>query len=206
MSYYELWNVVSQWKRQFTVREFASTFVSPDPHKVLHDMSRKGLLQRAGWGQYQVTSQAQYVKLKHDVSAAYELVKRAGLPHCFTGPDAVFIWTKGGYNADRFFGFYPVMLNVRKADVPGWRRFFRSAQRTVVTAGKPVKQTLFGVFYVLWPVKRLDKAEVAGFSVEPLSDAVKFCQRNIYTYEPALEMLDQMYGLGLGARYSESSA
>jgi hypothetical protein len=33
---------------------------------------------------------------------------------------------------------------------------------------------------------------------------VEFCQRNIYSYEPALEMLDETYKLGLKIRYMET--
>ena len=206
MNYYELWNVMSRWKEDFTVKEFASTFVSPDSNKVLFDMSRKGLVQRIGWGRYRVVPQEDYVKAKADVSKAYELVKKAGLPYVFSGPDAVFFWTKGGYNADRFFGFYPISLTVRKQDLPKWRRFFSSARQSYVVGGSPVRETLFGLFYLLHAADRFRKANVSGVSVEPLKDVVKFCQENIYTYEPALEMLDEMYGLSLGAKYREPSA
>src|SRR2546427_7426607 len=109
MSYYELWNVMSQWKEEFTTKEFASTFVSPDPNKVLHDMSKKGLLEKTSRGRYKVTPQDKYVKAKTEsgIQTAYDTVKKTGLPYAFTGADAVLVWTKGGYNADRFFGFYP---------------------------------------------------------------------------------------------------
>ncbi len=62
------------------------------------------------------------------------------------------------------------------------------------------------MFYLLQTAERLRKTNFSGHGVEPLKDVVKFCQENIYTYEPALEMLDEMYGLGLGAKYKESSA
>ena len=205
MSYYELWNVLSQWKAESTVRQFASTFPSPDHNKVLHDMWKKGLLEKAGWGKYRVTSQQEYVRKKSDISAAYDTVRKAGFPYALTGSDAVFFWTKGGYNADRFFGFYPIFLKVRGEDLRKWQNLLQSIRRKFVVEGKPLGETLFGVFYFLWPVNRLRKAEVAGYSVEPLNDVVKFCKDNIYTYEPALEMLDEMYNLGLGVKYREFS-
>ena len=43
-----------------------------------------------------------------------------------------------------------------------------------------------------------------GFKVIPLDETIEFCRRNIYSYEPALEMLDEMYGLRLGAKYREA--
>jgi len=42
-----------------------------------------------------------------------------------------------------------------------------------------------------------------GFKVIPLDETIEFCRRNIYSYEPALEMVDEMYGLRLGAKYRE---
>src|SRR3972149_1616894 len=126
MSYHELWNVLWNWKKQFTAREFSSVFVSPDPNKVLHDMARKGLLSKVGWGQYKVNSPEEYLAKKVNISEAYELVKQAGLIYAFTGPDAVFFWTKGGHQVDRFFGFYPIHMLVRRTDLNRWKKFFKS--------------------------------------------------------------------------------
>ncbi len=205
MSYFELWNVLSQWKGEFTTREFASTFASPDPNKVLHDMVKKGLLEKIGWGRYKVTAQGEYVRMKSDIPAAYERIRTAGLPYVLSGVDAVFLWTRGGYNVDRFFGFYPISLKVRREDLPKWQSFFRSAGQRFVVEGRRVEETLFGVFYLLRPVGRLRRDEVEGYGVEPLKDVVRFCRDNVYAYEPALEMLDEMYNLGLGVKYRESS-
>ena len=204
MAYYELWNVLWNWKRQFTAREFSSTFVSPDPNKVLHDMARKGLLERAGWGRYKVNSPEEYLAKKVNISEGYELVKRVGLKYAFTGPDAVFFWTKGGYQVDRFFGFYPIHVLVRRTDVNRWKRFFRSVGKRCWVKDAPVKQTLFGVFYVLYPRIDFDVERAEGFNVTPLKETVDFCMQNVYSYEPALEMLDETYGLGLRIRYKEA--
>jgi len=204
MSYYELWNVLWNWKKQFTAREFSSVFVSPDPNKVLHDMARKGLLERAGWGRYRVNSPEEYLAKKVNISEGYELVRQVGLKYAFTGPDAVFFWTKGGYQVDRFFGFYPIHVLVRKADLNRWKRFFRSMGKMFWVDGEPVKQTLFGVFYVFYPRVDFGVEQVEGFNVVPLKETVAFCEQNVYSYEPALEMLDEMYGLGLRVRYKEA--
>lgn len=203
MSYYELWNILSQWKEEFTTREFASTFASPDHNKVLHDMSKKGLLEKTDRHKYRVIPQKEYVKMKADIPAAYDAVKISRLPYSFTGPDAVFFWTRGGYNADRFFGFYPVILRVRRGDLRKWQNFFRSRKKKWMIQGKPVKETLYGIFYYLQPVEKLTKTGIEGYSVDRLNDTIKFCKENPYTYEPALEMLDEMYDLGLGFRYRE---
>jgi hypothetical protein len=204
MSYYELWNVLWNWKKEFTVKEFSSVFSSPDPNKVLHDMTRKGLLERSGWGEYKVNSPEQYLAKRMNVRRAYELLNEARMDYALTGPDAVFFWTKGGYQVDRFFGFYPIHLKVKKDDLGKWERFLKSRHQRFHVKDEPVKETLFGLFYMLYPEKDFKTEKVEAFRVDPLKDTTEFCQSKIYSYEPALEMLDEMYGLGLKVEYKEA--
>lgn len=203
MSYYELWNVLFNWKREFTTREFSSVFASPDPNKVLHDMAEKCLLERVGWGKYRVNSPEEYLSKRIDVSEGYELLKKVDMEYALTGPDAVFIWTKGGYQVDRFFGFYPIHLKVKKEDLGKWKKFFNSRKQKFHVEGQPVRETLFGLFYVLYPKGSFEAENVEDFQVDPLKEAVEFCKEKIYSYEPALEMLDEMYNLGLKIEYRE---
>jgi len=193
-----------KWKKKFSAREFSSAFVSPDPNKVLHDMARKKLLDNVGWGRYKVNSPEEYLAKKTNIPEGYELVKQAGMKYAFTGPDAVFFWTKGGYQADRFFGFYPIHILVKKTDLTNWKNFFRSKGKMFYVKDEPVKQTLFGVFYALYPRVDFEMERVEGSNIVPLKEAVVFCEEKIYSYEPALEMLDEMYNLGLKARYKEA--
>jgi len=204
MSYYELWNILWNWKREFTVREFSSVFASPDPNKVLHDMVKKGLLEKSGWGEYKVNSPEEYLAKRIDVSRAYYLLTQVDMKYALTGPDAVFFWTKGGYQVDRFFGFYPIHLKVRKNDLKRWKFFLSSKKQRFYVKDQPVRQTLFGLFYVLYPEVDFKTEEMNGFHVIPLKETIDFCQRNIYSYEPALEMLDEMYNLDLKVRYREA--
>ena len=176
MAYYDLWAVLWSWKREFTVAEFRSTFPSPRPNKVLHDMARKGLLEKVGWGKYRVNSPRRYLEVKFNVGDAYELVKKAGMDYAFTGPDAVFIWANGGYNVDCFFVFYPIHLKVRKDKLSRWERFFESRGRRFHVNGEPVSRTLFGTFYVLYPEDRFRSEEVEGFKVIPLDETLRVLQ------------------------------
>jgi len=204
MSYHELWYVLWSWKKEFTVKEFSSVFASPDSNKVLHDMVKKGLLERFGWGKYRVNSPEEYLTRRTSTSQAYDLLNQTGMEYALTGPDAVFFWTKGGYQVDRFFGFYPIHLKVRKDDLGEWKRFFSSRKQRFYVKDQPIKETLFGLFYVLYPEADFKAEKVEAFRVDPLKETVKFCQSKIYSYEPALEMLDRMYGLGLKVEYKEA--
>jgi len=204
MSYYELWNVLWSWRKEFTVREFSSVFASPDPNKVLHDMTKKGFLERSGWGRYKVNSPEEYLARRVNIAKAYDLLKDASMSYALTGPDAVFFWTKGGYQVDRFFGFYPIHLKVKRKELERWEKFLDSRRQRFQVNGQPIRETLFGLFYVLYPEIDFKTEEMSGLNVVPLKETVDFCQRNIYSFEPALEMLDEMYGLGLKVAYKEA--
>jgi hypothetical protein len=203
MLYYELWNILWNWKKSFSTKEFATTFVSPQPNKVLHDMIKKGMLEREGWGKYKVNSPEEYLIKRMNISKHYELLKETDKKYALTGPDAVLCWTKGGYQVDRFFGFYPIHLKIKKGDLEDWKKFFKLKKQRACIAGETPKETLFGVFFVMYPQVDFEMYEVEGFTVDSLKETVEFCQDRIYSYEPALEMLDEMYNLGLKTRYKE---
>lgn len=204
MSYHDLWNVLWSWRKEFTVKEFSSVFASPDPNKVLHDMTKKGFLERSGWGKYKVNSPEEYLASRINITKAYDLLKEASIKYALTGPDAVFFWTKGGYQVDRFFGFYPIHLKVKKKELERWKKFLDSRRQRFQVNGQPIRETLFSLFYVLYPETEFKTEQISGLNVIPLKETVAFCQKNIYSFEPALEMLDEMYSLGLKVIYKET--
>jgi hypothetical protein len=85
-----------------------------------------------------------------------------------------------------------------------WKKFLSSRKQRFHVKDQPVRETLFGLFYVLYPEKDFRTEYVEAFRVDPLKDTVEFCQSKIYSYEPALEMLNEMYGLGLRVVYRET--
>jgi hypothetical protein len=104
---------------------------------------------------------------------------------------------------DRFFGFYPIYIKVRKKETKKWEHFLKARKQKYHIKGRAVKETLFGLFFVLFPTETFATEEIDGFRVDSLEETVEFCKAKIYSYEPALEMLDQMYELGLNVKYSE---
>lgn len=204
MSYNELWAVLGNWRKEFSSREFARTFYSPNPNKVLYDMVKKGMLERVNTGKYRVRSRSEYVFMRYDIGKAYDFLRNSELPYALTNVDAVYAWTHGGYNADRFFGFYPVHVKVMKADVPKWRKILAEKGWKSILSGDKPRETLFGLFFILYPEKKIRAEKVASLKADSLSDTVKFCKENIYTFEPALEMLDEEYHLKLGVKYRET--
>lgn len=201
MSYNELWAVVSNWRKEFSSGEFARTFYSPDPNKVLHDMAEKGMLERIATGRYRVRDMKEYVLGRNDVRKAYSLLRSAPLPYALTGVDAVYVWTRGGYNADRFFGFYPIHIRIKKEHLTRWKRLLTESGYKAIVHGKKPRETLFGPFFVLYPGDAVEANKIESLMIDSLTKTVEFCKQNIFTFEPALEMLDEEYNLHLKAKY-----
>ncbi|HUX99791.1 MAG TPA: hypothetical protein VMV49_09575 [Candidatus Deferrimicrobium sp.] len=204
MKYYELWFVLWNWRREFTGKEFATVFASPDPNKVLHDMVKKGLLERTGRGNYKVNSPKEYIGKKVNIVEVYGILKESPLEYALTGPDAIFFWTKGGYQVDRFFGFYPIHIKVKEKEVERWREFLTGRNQVVHIEAQPIKETLFGVFFILFPRKEFKIENIDGFKVESLEETIRYGFDKIFSYEPALEMLNEMYNLNLDVAHKET--
>lgn len=202
MSYYELWTILGRWRREFSSDDFARAFPSPDPRKVLSDMSAKGFLKRLERGKYSVVDSDTFVRSRTNVDEGYDLLERSKLPYALTGVDGVFVWTNGGYNANRFFGSYPIYINVPESRIDEWKAFIKENGKKFVVRGTRPEETLYGTYFALVPVARLEFRRVSGLNVEPLEKTVEFCRRESYTFEPALEMLDKEYKLGLNKKYA----
>jgi hypothetical protein len=203
MSYYELWTILGNWKSEFSTEDFATAFSSPDARKVLFDMASKGLLERTGRGAYKVMSPDRYLRSKYNVGNAYDSLRTAKAPYALTNVDSVLVWTKGGYNANRFFGSYPVYLRIGTSDVEYWKEYFKTREKKYVVVGSTPRETRYGIYFVLLPEDRFEFEVVNGLKVDSLNTTVEFCRKDPYTYAPALEMLDKEYKLGLGAKYAE---
>ncbi len=199
MSYFELWVILGNWKSEFSADDFANAFVSPDPRKVLCDMTNKGLLQRVGRGTYRVASPDRYIGTKYNVDDAYDILREAAAPYALTKIDGVFAWTRGGYNANRFFGSYPIYIRVNRSETGHWRRYLELRGKKSVEEGAEPRETLYGAYFVLVPVGEVEFDSLDGLKVEPLADTVRFCRDDPYTFGPALEILRKEFGVGSGA-------
>jgi hypothetical protein len=171
-------------------------------------MTKKGMLERVKTGEYRVRTRNEYIFEKYDTAKAYEFLRVVNLPYALTNVDSVYVWTRGGYNADRFFGFYPIHIRVTKVDVPRWKGMLaeKGWKSIILLSGSRPRETLFGIFFILYPEEKITRTEKTDLllQVDPIDETVKFCKENIYTFEPALEMLDEEYHLNIGANYRET--
>lgn len=142
------------------------------------------------------------VKEKLSLADAYSLPNLTGLEYAFTYTDAVFIWTKGGYNIGRSRESYPIFIEVLEKDTDKWYKFFNSFS---IRASKKIERKK-GIYFILVMKKNIEKEFVNDVFVIPLKRTVEYAKNYIYNFEPALEMLNQMYNLNIKVKYAEKEA
>ena len=60
-----------------------------------------------------------------DINFHYSILNLFGIVYCFTKTDAVYVWTKGGYNIARSKKYYPIFIRVRKSDLNMFKDYCR---------------------------------------------------------------------------------
>ena len=125
------------------------------------------------------------------LSDAYLLPNLAGLDYIFIGIDAVFIWTKRGYNIGRSKNSYPIFIEVLEKDKADWQRYF--SKLNVKYTFRNVRKK--GIYFVISLSKSIEKEYCEQIPVLPLAKTVEWAKKYSFNFEPALEMLDEMYNL-----------
>lgn len=134
-----------------------------------------------------------------ELEDAYLLPNFTGLEYAYTKTDAVYHWTRGGYQIGRSQSDYPIFIDVLEADVEAWQQFFAEfglATRIEDRSGE-------GIYFVLFPREGIEAEWQENASVIPLQDTVDWMKQYAVNFEPALEMVDEMYDLDLGFEYRE---
>ncbi len=134
--------------------------------------------------------------IKKDLSSYYSIISLFGLRYAFCFTDAVFIWTKGGYNIARNKDNYPIFIRIHKKDLPLWKFYFRKLNLRFATNLKKR-----GIYYVLDIVENFKATRIDKTPTVPLQECIDFMLKHIYNFEPALEMVQEMYGKKLGIKY-----
>jgi len=123
----------------------------------------------------------------------YSALGLFGIKYCFTGTDAVFVWTEGGYNIARYRDYYPIFIKVRKSD----REIFEFyARKLGLKNGE-------GIFYKPEFLEDFVVHFHKRMPVDSLENTVSFMKKHIYNFEPALEMIEEMYGKKTRIKYKE---
>jgi len=138
-----------------------------------------------------------YIKevLSSNVQFYYEVLALFGVDYCFTQTDAVFVWTKGGYNIARYKEFYPIFIKIKTKDRELFERYCKRLHL-------PIHKKR-GIFYQVTYLDDFDVEYCDGIPVDGLEETISFIKKNRYNFEPALEMIKEMYKKDIRVRYKE---
>jgi DNA-binding Lrp family transcriptional regulator len=127
------------------------------------------------------------------ISEAYVLPQFAGMEFAYTGIDAVYIWTQGGYQVARNETDYPLFIAIRESDLAHWERFFEQFGIPTAQQRQPADEIPGPLQIVLEPRAQIDAKMVDGRPVISRSETVAFAREHYATFESALDILDRMY-------------
>lgn len=136
------------------------------------------------------------------IADAYILPHFATLEFAYTSIDAVYIWTRGGYQVARDPTDYPLFLAVEEADIAEWEQFFNRFGIPVAQERQPIDELDGAIQFVLEPRATIEADAVDGRPVIPLKETVDFARNHYATFQSALDMLGRMYDeIGTDADY-----
>jgi len=127
------------------------------------------------------------------ISEAYVLPQFAGMDFAFTGIDAVYVWTRGGYQVARDPDDYPLFIAVEESDLEAWERFFDLFDIPVSRDRQPRDEIDGPLQVVVEPRDSIGTESVDGRPVISLDETVEFAREHYATFQSALSMLDRMY-------------
>ena len=131
----------------------------------------------------------------NDINFYYSALQLFGIDYCLTKTDAVYVWTEGRYNIARYKEYYPIFIKIKKGDYSVFLEYCKKL-------GLKVNSNK-GVFYNVEVLDSFECTKKKNSFVEPLNETIDFMQANIYNFEPALEMIKEMYNKKLNIKYKE---
>jgi len=127
------------------------------------------------------------------ISEAYVLPQFAGMDYAFTAIDAVYVWTRGGYQVARDPEDYPLFIAVHESDLDAWTAFFDRFGIPTAEDRQPIEDLDGAIQAVLEPRPQIETELVDGRPVIPLKETVAFANEYYATFQSALDMLGRMY-------------
>lgn len=127
------------------------------------------------------------------ISEAYVLPQFAGMDYAFIAIDAVYVWTRGGYQVARDPEDYPLFIAIHESDLDAWTAFFDRFGIPTAEERQPADDLNGAIQVVLEPRPQIDAEMVDGRPVIPLQETVAFANEYYATFESALDMLGRMY-------------
>lgn len=127
------------------------------------------------------------------ISEAYVLPQFAGMDYAFTTIDAVYVWTRGGYQVARDPEDYPLFIAIHETDLDAWTAFFDRFGIPAAKERQPADDLDGVIQVVLGPRPQIEVEVVGGRPVIPLEETVAFANEHYAHFQSALDMLGHMY-------------
>lgn len=127
------------------------------------------------------------------IEEVYVLPHFCEWPFAFARIDAVYVWTRGGYQVSRGPDDYPVFLAVQEADVTAWEEFFASFGLPTAFERQPSDAVDGPLQIVIEPQSSLDIDHVEGHPVIPRTETIGYMREHSAQFQSALAMFDRMY-------------
>lgn len=134
----------------------------------------------------------------NNVQFYYYALQLFGIEYCFTKTDAVYLWTEGRYNIARYRDYYPIFIKIKEKDYTLFLEYCKKL-------GLKINSNK-GVFYFTNKVKEIACTKKDNKYVETLNNTINFMKENIYNFQPALEIVQEMYNRKLGIKYMEANS
>jgi len=125
----------------------------------------------------------------------YEDLSLFGIDYSFTNIDAVYVWTKGGYNIARYKDHYPIFIKINSKDRKLFEEYCKKLKLNINKKS--------GVFYHVEYLDSFDKSYCENMPVDSLKETIEFMEKNKYNFEPALEMIKELYNKKIKVEYKE---
>jgi len=163
--------------------------------KTLHVLERKNWIKRVKKGSYVCVNPDEVFRDMVQFRVP-RLLDEAGKKYAYTGASAVEVWTDHSY-IQRSWEHSPYFIKVLRRDMEFWIQYFSEHRINVfVREAMPA----IGEFVVLFPGERLESEIYNGEPVDKLSEAAKFCEKNIEAFEYPLAYLKGKFGVRTEAR------
>jgi len=173
-------------------------------HKWVEELVKEGIFKEKWRGVELQKNSASYKQILNFIKKSlvnvrfyYSALNLFGIRYAFTKTDAVYLWTEGRYNIARYRDFYPIFVKIRKEDYALFLEYCKKLGLKI-NADK-------GVFYSPEIVTEIESEKKNENHVETLDNTISFMKENIYNFQPALEMIQEMYKKDLNITYREAN-
>ncbi|WEL27483.1 helix-turn-helix domain-containing protein [Haloferax volcanii] len=127
------------------------------------------------------------------ISEAYVLPQFVGMEYAYTGIDAVYVWTRGGYQVARDPEDYPLFIAVHESELDAWAEFFDRFGIPTAEERQPADDLDGSIQVIFEPEAQIEAEMVDGRPVISLQETVAFANEHYAHFQSALDMLGRMY-------------